>query len=133
MITVKDQVSMLFGKHVADTLDQEGLLVRDSHSPSLRAAGVVDDGPQFWLLKAEWDGVTRMVQYPSSGFDRDVKDWLRKIHYINSNPQNFSRRFEKAWPHSKQTMAHRTHTMLRKFGARQGITVELLPAVLVVV
>lgn len=133
MITVKDQVSMLFGKHVADTLEEEGLLVRESHAPMLRSAGVVDDGPQFWLLKAKWDGVTEMVDWPSSSFDNELKQWLRNIKYHKTSLHRFSRYFEKAWPDTKHGTAKRTETMLRKFGASCGITVELLPAVLVVV
>jgi hypothetical protein len=134
MITVKDQVSMMFGKYVADELDEAGLLVRDSHDPTYRSAGVVDDTPQFWVLKAEWDGVTPTPDWPSNSFDHEIKTWLRSIYYKRTSmtgPTPFSRRFEKAWPNHKRAIAHRMATMLRKYGATQGITVELKPAVLV--
>jgi hypothetical protein len=92
---------------------------------------VVDDTPQFWVLKAEWDGVTPVKDYPSGSFDHEIKAWLRPMYYNGKGGRVMSRRFEKAWPNHRHNIASRMATMLRKYGATQGITVELKPAVLV--
>lgn len=126
MNTIEEQVSMMWGQEVYRTLNEAGLLVRESSIPAYRKAGVVDDKPTFWNLRAVWDGVTPITDWITYSIDADVKRWV----YTLKQTIIPNRRFEKAWPDSRHSVAQRTATMLAKFGLTQGITVSLNPAIL---
>lgn len=125
---------MMWGREVYRTLNDAGLLVRESISPGYRRAGVVETEPEYWNLHAVWDGMTPVNNRITQTIDNDIKEWVYDI-YKSTNLRlmnhTFNRRFQKAWPNSKRQTAKRNFTMLTSFGLLQGITVTLKPAVLV--
>lgn len=146
MITVKDQVSMMWGREVAESLDDAGLLRGEGDGSALYYKSAITH--YVVQIRIPYDLINKAIPYPHSAItrtgmpghlvipdkysyslDRDVKEWLgtwvRVLNGYTSMPLKLERVYTKAWPAKSKGQASRTCTGVKNWGLKYGIEATL--------
>lgn len=127
MITVKDQVSMMWGKEVADSLDAEGLLAGSLDPTRFSVMPHTHYEVQFVMpYSVIMANAPLIVSRPSDGIDKSAREfmynWRNFLHHPPHRRSGFEppRVFSKVWPKESKAQATKVRNAFNKWAPMGG-------------
>jgi hypothetical protein len=133
MITVKDQVSMMWGKEVADTLDAEGLLAGSLDPTRFSVMPHTHYEVQFVMpYSVIMVNTPLIVPRPSDGIDRMAREFMYEWRnflgypaYRRTDGSTPPRGFSKVWPKESKAQATKVRNALDKWAHDMGAKAKM--------